>query len=130
MPGDAKALAVVPSPGTGPSFLVSRNNSSSLEFTPRGTSDSIFCCVRLRGLPGNPTGVGARVTLVLPDGTSETQEVEAGSGYYSQSSPACLFNYAVSSPAPVLRVRWPNGKVTEQPVNPGTTALSVAQPAS
>jgi hypothetical protein len=115
--GDAKAL-VVADPGLGglPSFVASRNNSSPLVFKTGGPAGRHPLCIRLRGRPGNPTAVGARVTLLLADGTTETVEVEAGSGYYSQSSAACFFGYTDANRATAIRVRWPDGTHTEHPV--------------
>jgi hypothetical protein len=124
VPGDAKALAVLElGSGGWPDFLVTRNNGSALAFRNGGVAGRRSLCVRLAGPPGNPTAVGARVTLELADGAGETGEVFAGSGYYSQSSPACFFGYAESNPPSKVRVRWPSGAVTEHRVPAGATTL-------
>ena len=126
--GDAKALVVVDLGGDGwPDFLVSRNNSTSLAFRNGGTPGCNSMRVLLRGPTGNPTAIGARVTVELADGTTQTSEVHAGSGYYSQSSAACFFGWPDSSPARQVRVRWPSGTTTvhDAPKQSGTATLSM-----
>ncbi|MCI0539943.1 MAG: FG-GAP-like repeat-containing protein [Verrucomicrobiales bacterium] len=66
--------------------------------------------VRLKGRPGNPNGVGARVELKFSDDSHRIAEVHAGSGYLSQSS-ATLYHLHRGSPGPVqITVRWPTGE--------------------
>ena len=128
VPGDAKALAVLElGSGGWPDFLVTRNNAAALAFRNGGVAGRRSLCVRLAGPAGNPTGVGARVTLELADGSSQTCEVFAGSGYYSQSAPACFFGYAESGRPSKVRVRWPSGAVTEHGV-PAAAATLVLSP--
>jgi|CZKI01.1.fsa_nt_gi hypothetical protein len=130
VPGNAKALAVIDLGHDGwPDFLVTRNNGTTLAFRNAGVAGRRSLCVRLKGPAGNPTAVGARVTVELADGSSEISEVYAGSGYYSQSTPACFFGYADSNPPATVRVRWPSGPVTEHGVPPGSTTLLLSPPA-
>ena len=113
VPGDAKALVVVDLDGDGwPDFVLTRNRSTTLAYRNRPIPGRHFLRVSLRGAPGNPTSVGARVTLELADGTSQTAEVAAGSGYYSQSGPACFFGWPDATPPRRLRVTWPDGAGT------------------
>ncbi len=124
VPGDAKALAVVTlGRGGWPDFLVTRNNATTLAFLNSGTEGRGSLCVRLNGPPGNPTAVGARISLERADGAAETCEVFAGSGYYSQSTPACFFGYPASDPPSRIRVRWPTGATGEYKVPPGSASL-------
>ena len=129
--GDAKALAVVELGADGwPGFVVTRNNGTVLAFRNRGVPEHRPLAVTLRGPPGNPTAVGARITIIFSDGSSETEEVYAGSGYYSQSAPACYFGYPETNPPIRIRIRWPTGAMTERDFTGGSAALSFAQPAS
>jgi hypothetical protein len=129
VPGDAKALAVLDLYADGrPDFLVTRSNDTALAFRNRGVSGRRFLRVALRGPVGNPTCVGARVTLVTADGSSQVSEVAAGSGYYSQSAPACFFGYPDSNPPVLLRVRWPLGEITEQKVGAGPATVTLSAP--
>src|ERR1700678_3321942 len=72
VPGDAKALAVADISRDGwPGFLVTRNNGVTLAFRNGGIAGRRSVDIRLRGAPGNPTAVGARITAALADGSSE-----------------------------------------------------------
>ena len=114
VPGDAKALTVLDLDADGwPDFLVSRNNGPTLAWRNRGVPGRHSFRVVLQGPPGNPTAIGARLSLELADGTTQTAEVQAGSGYYSQSTAACFFGYPEGNPPRRLRVCWPAGNTTE-----------------
>jgi hypothetical protein len=124
VPGDAKALAVLDLDQDGwPDFFVSRNNNATLAFHNRGVAGRRSLRVQLRGPAGNPTAVGARITVELADGASETSEVCAGSGCYSQSSAAGFFGYPDSNPPRTVRIRWPAGPTSDYVVPPGATNL-------
>jgi hypothetical protein len=130
VPGDAKALAVVDLGRDGwPGFVVTRNNGTTMAFRNRGVAGRRSLCVRLSGPPGNPTGVGATITVVLGDGTSETSEIHAGSGHYSESPPAGFFGYPEGSPPRKVVVRWPSGATSEHAVPPGSADLVLVPPA-
>jgi hypothetical protein len=130
VPGDAKALAVLDLDADGwPDFLVSRNNSTTLAFRNQGVAGRQSLCVMLRGPAGNPTAIGARVTLELSDGSKQTAEISAGSGYSSQSLPAAFFGYSGTASPQSLHVRWPNGATSDHPAPPsGTTSLRLSAP--
>jgi hypothetical protein len=126
VPGDPKALAVLDLDGDGwPDFLLTRNQATTLAFRNRGAPGRHSLSVRLRGPPGNPDAIGARLSLELTDGTTETVEVQAGSGYYSQSSPASFFGYPDGNPPRALHVRWPDGTTVKQSVPKDAAKISV-----
>jgi hypothetical protein len=130
VPGDAKALAVLDIGQDGwPGFFITRNNSSTLAFRNHGVPGQNPLRIGLRGPPGNPTCVGARITVELADGSTQTSEVYAGSGYYSQSSAACFFGYPDANPPRKVRVRWPSGATSEHAVPPKATSLFLPAPA-
>jgi hypothetical protein len=86
VPGDAKALVVIDLDHDGwPDFLLTRNNGTTLAFHNNGMAGHHLLRIVLRGAAGNPTAVGARITVQLEDRSTQTSEVYAGSGYYSQS---------------------------------------------
>ena len=129
VPGDAKAVVALPLGGTPwPGFVVSRNSAATLAFRNRGVAGHQPFVVRLRGRPGNPTAVGARVTLEYTDGATQACEIYAGSSYYSQSTEACLFGYADSNPPRVIRVRWPDGTASQTAFTPGATHAEISPP--
>ncbi|HTU00946.1 MAG TPA: CRTAC1 family protein, partial [Candidatus Sulfotelmatobacter sp.] len=129
VPGDAKALSVLDLDDDGwPDFLVTRNNDTTLLFHNKGAAGHKPLRILLRGPAGNPTAVGARITVFFADGSTETSEVYAGSGYYSQSTPACFFGYPQANPPRRIRVRWPSGPESEQDFPAGSTTLTLSNP--
>ena len=127
--GDAKALAVLDISQDGwPGFLVTRNDSTTLAFRNAGVAGHRPLRIALRGPVGNPTAVGARITVGFADGTAESGEVYAGSGYYSQSTPACFFGYPDGNPPKTIRVRWPDGRTSEHTLAAGAASLDLDEP--
>jgi len=125
VPGDAKALTTLDLNADGwPDFLLSRNNSTTLAFRNNGVSGRRSLCIKLRGPAGNPTAIGARITVQLTDGSTETSEVYCGSGYYSQSDAACFFGYANANPPKHLEIRWPSGKTTHPSLPQNSTTVT------
>ena len=115
VPGDARALVVADLNQDGwPDVFVTRNNDLPLTFLNRGQPGRHSFGVALRSAPGNPTAVGARLTLQLTDGSTQTAEVSAGSGYFAQSSATVFFGYPDSALPVRLRIRWPDGRETER----------------
>jgi hypothetical protein len=126
MPGDAKALVVLDLDADGwPDFLVSRNHATTLAWRNAGIAGRRSFRVLLEGPAGNPDAVGAQLTLELADGASQRYELHAGSGYYSQSAAGCFFGHPEANPPKRLRVRWPDGVVTEHAVDPSATAMTI-----
>ena len=127
VPGDAKALSVLDLDRDGwPDFLITRNHSTTLAFRNRGVAGRHSLCIELQGPAGNPTAVGARITVESKNKSTQTAEIYAGSGYYSQSVPACFFGYSDENPPKEIRVRWPSGAVTTHPVPPHPTRLTLS----
>ena len=130
VPGDAKALVVLDLDGDGwPDFLVTQNNGTALAFRNRPAAGRHSFGVRLTGPAGNPAAVGARITVRLQDGSSQTAEVQAGSGYASQSAATCFFGYTTDNPPAGVRIRWPSGAVSESDAPAGRPLLTIPAPA-
>jgi enediyne biosynthesis protein E4 len=131
VPGDAKALTMLDVDGDGwPDFVLTRNDGPTLAYRNQGVAGRRSLRVLLRGPRGNPTAVGARVTMELSNGVTQTSEVHAGSGYYSQSSAACFFGFEETNPPRRIRVRWPTGATTvhDAPFDSSTVTLSPPSP--
>jgi hypothetical protein len=127
--GDAKALVVLDLDQDGwPDFLVTRNNDRSLAFHNEGVKGRHSLAVRLRGQAGNPTAIGARLSVVFADGFTQTAEVSAGSGYYSQSCSACFFGWTDAHPPKQISVRWPEGSTSQHKISAGTSTLLLSAP--
>lgn len=128
VPGDAKALVVLDLDADGwPDFLVSRNHGTTMAWRNAGVAGRRSFRVRLKGLAGNPDALGAQLTLELADGSSQCYELNAGSGYYSQSAAGCFFGYPETNPPKRLRVRWPDGAMTEHAVDGASDVLTIRQ---
>jgi len=113
-PGDTKALSVVDlNHDNRPDLVATVNNDHTLTFTNRTAAANRILKLRLHGPTGNPTAVGARVTVQLSDTTRQTAEVCAGSSYLSQSSGALFFGLGPTSHVAHILVRWPDGRVTQ-----------------
>src|SRR5207244_9996727 len=69
-----------------------------------------FLKVRLRGTRSNREGLGAQVTVVLPDGRRMLKVSDGKSGYLSQSDLPLYFGLADADHAAAIEVRWPSGR--------------------
>jgi enediyne biosynthesis protein E4 len=119
MPEDTKALATIDLDGNGALDLLATTNDGPLrQFRGRSRPG---LAVRLRGPKGNPTGIGAR--LELPG--QSVREISAGGSYLTQSE--ALVRFAPAAVGAVLRVRWPDGHVTELTLTESHGALTVTR---
>ena len=80
-----------------------------------------FLKVRLRGTRSNRDGLGARVTVVLPDGRRILKVMDGKSGYLSQSDLPLYFGLGTADHVASLEVRWPSGR---QQTVPGPLAVN------
>jgi hypothetical protein len=102
VPGDARALVTADLDQDGwPDFLVTQNGDRVLYFRNGGRSGGHSFAVALRG----GATLGAKLTLTLGDGIR--QVAEAGSGL-------TYFGYPDGNPPARLKIRWPDGRVSEQ----------------
>ncbi len=127
--GDAKGAASLDLNADGlPDLLTTRNDETLVAHRNRAVSSNRILTVKLKGRPGNPTGVGARVTLIFDNGSRQTREVAAGGGYLSQSSAAAVFGLGQSK-AKQIEVRWPGvAESTRQNIAAGDRNVDVAHP--
>lgn len=131
MPEDGKALVVLDLDDNGaPDFLCATNDGpvrlfdNARPLTGVGARGAL--CVMLRGAAGNPTAIGARIEVLGADGAATgMQQITAGSGYLSQSSPAAWFGRVVAGSR--LRVRWPDGAVVEHVLERNSGTVTVAR---
>ena len=88
-----------------------------------------FLNVRLRGTRSNREGLGAQVTVVLPDGRRILKVLDGKSGYLSQSHLPLYFGLADADHAGGIEVRWSSGRVQTVvgPIKAGQT-LDVVEP--
>lgn len=80
--------------------------------------------VRLKGLEGNPFGVGAAMRLFFGDKAGPVREIHAGSGYWSQDSSVQVLG-TPETPTRIW-VRWPGGKTVMVDLAPNAREIEVA----
>ncbi len=83
--------------------------------------------VKLKGKDGNPTAIGALLTLTFSDGSNQVRETHTGQGYLSQSSTETWFGLGNKNPQSI-DIRWPDGKRSSMKVESGQTSLTLAFP--
>jgi hypothetical protein len=88
-----------------------------------------FLEVRLRGTRSNREGLGAAVTVVLPDGRRMLKVLDGKSGYLSQSDLPLYFGLGDADHAGGIEVRWPSGRRQTMvgPINADRT-IEVVEP--
>ncbi len=129
VPHEAKAAVVSDFNRDGwPDLLVTRNNHRPVLFRNRAVPSRHSFGVSLRGPAGNPTAVGARISVTLRDGRTQSQEVTAGAGYLSQSSAARFFGYEEGNEPREVVVRWPEGRTTSQAWTTAAPLLVLTSP--
>jgi hypothetical protein len=83
--------------------------------------------VVLRGMDENPEAIGATLRLVYADGSvGPAREVRSGDGYWSRGEPTQTLG-ARGAPAAV-RVRWPDGAVSEAVLAAGQSVIMISYP--
>lgn len=127
IPEDAKALTVMDvDRNLTPDLIVSTNNGPVKVFTNSASPDHFFT-VGLQGPPGNPEGIGSRITLETKKSRLLVAEVYAGGSYLSQSAAALTFGLGTDDQIEAVQVRWPDGTITrKQPAE--SSAIRIAYP--
>ncbi len=74
-----------------------------------------FLKVRLRGTRSNREGLGAQVTVVIPDGRRILKLFDGKSGYLSQSDLPLYFGLGDADSVAEIDVRWPSGELQTIP---------------
>ena len=129
VPDDAKGLAIADWNNDGwPDFLVGINDGDILAFENTRPFPNRRLSIRLQGLPGNPSAIGARITLTLANGLAQTSEIYAGGGYLSQSTSVQSFGMGSSNAVANITVRWPDGRVTSEVPSPDSSKITIQEP--
>ncbi|MEM1444142.1 MAG: CRTAC1 family protein, partial [Verrucomicrobiota bacterium] len=114
VPGDAKSLAAVDVNLDGwEDFVVGVNDEDPMIFvnSMQEKSENRPLRIRLDGANGNPTAIGAKVTVETSRIPAQTAEITAGGSYLSQSSSDLIFAVSKDNSDPVsVTIQWPDGK--------------------
>jgi enediyne biosynthesis protein E4 len=106
-------------------LVVTQNNGETRLFRNRSGRRGLR--IRVHASPENPAGIGATIRLGHGDVLGPAREIQAGSGYWSQNSPAQVMHL---SPEPDrLWVRWPGGKTNSVPLPSGAREIQLKFPA-
>jgi len=84
--------------------------------------------IRLRGTRSNREGLGAQVTVVVPDGRRILKLLDGKSGYLSQSDLPLYFGLGDADSATAIEVRWPSGKLQTLPGPKAGQTIDVVEP--
>ncbi|WP_168797927.1 CRTAC1 family protein [Pacificoceanicola onchidii] len=69
--------------------------------------------VDLNDAHGNRFGIGARIEVILPDGTKMMREIQSGGGFMSFDAPVAHFGLGAAQEITALTVVWADGGRTE-----------------
>jgi hypothetical protein len=129
VPEDAKSVVLTDLNGDRwPDLVVGVNDGDVIAFEHLGGKNNRITSVQLKGQPGNPTAVGARITVVRSDGLRQTAEVQAGGGYLSQQSATLWFGLGPTANVASVEVHWPDGKSSRHAPNPNESEILIEQP--
>jgi len=87
-----------------------------------------FLKIRLRGTRSNREGLGARVTVVVPDGRRILKLLDGKSGYLSQSDLPLDFGLGEADSVAEIEVHWPAGKLQTVPGSKAGQTIEVVEP--
>ncbi len=120
--GEQRAAALSDYDGDGRvDLVVSQNAAETMLFKNVGAKPGLR--VRLQGASENPHGVGAVVRVKYENGDGPVREIQAGSGYWSQSSAVQVFG--VREGVKNVQVRWPSGETIESEIPAGAREIIV-----
>jgi hypothetical protein len=91
--------------------FVSTNDGPAVLFRNDGGNRSRFVRVKTIGTKSNRDGIGARVTVTLPNHTKLWQVVHTGSSYCSEGDTALTFGLGANQQVLSIEVSWPSGQV-------------------
>jgi hypothetical protein len=105
-------------------LALTTNNGPAYLLRNEGGNRNRWLRVRTVGTKSNRDGIGARVTVTLPDGRKPWMLVKTGSSYLSQSELPLTFGLAQHARATRVEVAWPSGTtdvLTDVPANQAIT---------
>ena len=91
--------------------LITTNGGPAYLYRNDGGNQARFARFKTVGAGSNRNGIGAKLTIFLPDGTKQWQTVHSGSSYCSQSDLALTFGLGRNDRIDRVEIEWPSGKI-------------------
>ncbi|HSE97071.1 MAG TPA: CRTAC1 family protein [Blastocatellia bacterium] len=91
-------------------LLVTSNNGPARLLRNEGGNQNNLLRIKTVGTASNRDGIGAKITVTLPDKAKLLNVVRTGSSYCSQSELPLTFGLAKAEKAATVEIVWPNGK--------------------
>lgn len=124
--GDSRSLTVLDLNGNHrPDLMIARNGAAPHIYI--NNAAGAFYTISLKGAASNPTAIGAKLTFHYKDDTSDVAEIQAGTGYLSQSPPTHHHTTGKKKLSSIT-VHWPDGTISKHPVNETSGAMQLTQP--
>jgi hypothetical protein len=92
-------------------LLIACNNGRARLLRNDGGNQNNLVRIKTAGLTSNRDGIGAKVTLKLPNQTKLWSVVKSGSSYCSQSELPLTFGLGKADKVTSIEVAWPSGRV-------------------
>jgi hypothetical protein len=90
-------------------LLITANNGPARLLRNDGGNQNNVLRIKTVGTASNRDGIGAKITVSLPDRVNMSNVVRTGSSYCSQSELPLTFGLGKVEKAPTVEVVWPNG---------------------
>lgn len=94
-------------------FWIANRSGPQVRFLKNEAAPGNAVLFRLFAKTGNRDAIGSRVTIVMADGSRQTQTLRAGEGYLSQHSKWIHFGTGGAETISKVSVRWPHGEIQE-----------------
>jgi hypothetical protein len=109
-------------------MVVSSLSGDARLYLNTSTSGGHWLALRLKGKRSNSDGLGAEVTVTLPDGKRLFNHATTSVGYASSSEPLVRFGTATFATVPAIEVRWPSGMRQRLGTTRVDRVIGVAEP--